>query len=477
MQTRRLTKQQPPKPETQLAKLKTWPSKKLPSNASKPDAHALKNANATIRQRILQVVRLAIDSLRAQPHAAPAILALLFVCSGPAYSHTEEAARQFRSGSAAFQAGDYQKALTAFQAALAQGMSTPALHFNIGVAAFRVGNYGRAETAFKEVANTPAMAGLAYYNLGLVELKRNDPAAANRWFSRVAGATEEPRLRQLAAAQLGDVQPAAPARNWVGYAGFGVGHDDNVALVSNSNVLGISDKADNFAEAQFSISLPLGDWRLDGGAMAVDYQDLDSFDQLGLQGGARYRWFYDDWTNDAGVQLAYTTLDGSGFENRRALFVQTGRELLSDLYIRGRYRFSDIDGLNEFSGLSGRRHELGATLDWTRADWDFSFGYQLELGDYDDDSLSATRHELRVDAEYDFAAAWTFRAEASRRRSNYDSDINGNEQRTEFGLGLTRTLTSRWQVFLRYAYTNNDADAAAYDYTGNRITAGVEATL
>lgn len=358
-------------------------------------------------------------------------------------------------------------------------MSSPALHFNIGVAAYRVGNYARAETAFKEVANTPAMAGLAYYNLGLVELKRNDSAAANRWFSRVEGATEDARLRQLAAAQLGDVQPAAPTRQWVGYAGFGVGHDDNVALVSNSDVLGISDKADNFAEAQLAFSTPLGEssWRLDAGAMLVDYQDLDSFDQAGLQGGARYRWQLADWTNDAGVQLGYTTLDGSGFESRRAVFIQTGRELRADLYVRGRYRFSDIDGLEEFDGLTGRRHELGAFLDWTRADWDFSFGYRFEIGDYDDGSLSATRHELSLDAEYGFATDWSLLAEASRRRSDYDSDINGNEQRTELALGLTRILTSRWQVFLRYAYTNNDADAAAYDYTGNRFTAGIEATL
>jgi tetratricopeptide (TPR) repeat protein len=436
-----------------------------------------KSANAIIRPRILRAARLATDSLRPRLRAAPAILALLFVYSSPALSHSEAAIKQFQAGNSAFQAGDYRNALTAFESALAQGMSTPALHFNIGVAAYRLGDYSRAETAFKEVANTPAMAGLAYYNLGLVELKRNDTAAANRWFSRVEGATQDARLRQLAAAQLGDRRPEAPTHKWVGYAGFGVGHDDNVALISNSDVLGISDTADNFAEAQLALSTPVGDWRLDGGAMLVDYQDLDTFDQAGLQAGARYRWLFDEWTNDAGVQLAYTTLDGSGFESRRAAFIQTGRELRSDIYVRGRYRFSDIDGLNDFEGLTGRRQELGAFLDWTQADWDFTFGYRLEIGDYDDDSLSATRHELSFDAEYGFATDWTFLAEASRRRSDYDSDTNGSEQRTELALGLTRTLTSRWQVFLRYAHTNNDADAREYDYTGNRFTAGIEATL
>jgi hypothetical protein len=112
-----------------------------------------------------------------------------------------------------------------------------------------------------------------------------------------------------------------------------------------------------------------------------------------------------------------------------------------------------------------------------QAAWDFRFGYQLEIGDYDDDALSATRHELSFDAENEFATDWTVLIEASRRRSSYDDDTNGNEQRTELALALTRTLTARWQVFLRYSYTNNDADASDFDYTGNRISAGLEATL
>jgi tetratricopeptide (TPR) repeat protein len=442
---------------------------KRPSNASRLDALAPRNAsaNVTIRRAIpiLQAVRLT-------------SLALLFVCSAPAHSYTAEAERHFRAGSSAFQAGDYAKALAAFESAVAQGMSGPALHFNIGVAAYRAGNYARAEIAFKEVANTPAMAGLAYYNLGLLELKRNDPTAARRWFARVEGATEDPKLRQLAAAQLGEFEPPPPARLWAGYASFGIGQDDNVALVSSSDVLGISDTADNFAEAQFALGTPLGDsWRIDGGLTFVDYQDLSSFDQLGLQGSGRYRWIVGDWINDAGAQLAHTRLDGASFETRHALFIQTSRELRPDVTVRGRYRFSAFDGHNEFSGLSGRRHELGASLNWLQAAWDLRVGYQLEIGDYDDESLSATRHELTFDAESEFATDWSVLIEASRRRSSYDDATNGNEQRTELALAFTRTLTARWQVFLRYGYTNNDADAPQFNYTGNRISAGVEASL
>ncbi len=48
-----------------------------------------------------------------------------------------------------------------------------------------------------------------------------------------------------------------------------------------------------------------------------------------------------------------------------------------------------------------------------QAAWDFRVGYRLEIGDYDDDSLSATRHELSFDAENEFATDWTVLIEAS----------------------------------------------------------------
>lgn len=355
-------------------------------------------------------------------------------------------------------------------------MSGPAVHFNIGVAAYKLGRYDRAETAFKEVARTPPMAGLAYYNLGLVELRRNNSAAATEWFSRVEQATTDEKLRALASARLTDARPVVAERPWFGYASFGIGHDDNVALLSNSDVLGISDSADNFAEAQVAVSYPLAAaWRLDAGAMAVDYQDLDAFDQLGFQGGGRYRWAAGDWTDDVGLQLTHTLLDGANFESRQSLQFQTSSDLRPDLYLRARYRFSNVKGYDEYRGLSGQRHEAGASLDWTQGEWDIGGEYGLEIGDYDDPTLAATRHQLRLSVERTFASDWIGLFEISRRHSRYDA--SGSEDRSELSLAVTRVLSARWNLVLRNTYTDNDADVSEFNYRGNRLSLGIEATL
>lgn len=404
--------------------------------------------------------------------------ALLLANISPAHAYSDQAAKQFRSGTTAFQAGDYAKALEEFEKALASGMQGPAIHFNIGVAAYRVGNYTRATIAFNEAAHTPAMAGLAYYNLGLVELARNDSDAAASWFSRAEQSTNDVNLGELASSRLASLRPAPRATPWVGYATFGLGYDDNVALVSNSEVLGISDSKDAFAEAQLTLGTPFADaWRIDGGLMLVDYQDLNSFDQLGANAGARYRWSLGDWTNDVGGRLSYSAIDGAGLENRRALSLQTRRDLHSELRVRGRYTFNHLDGLNDYKGLSGIRQDLSARVDWAPDDWDVGAEYRYEIADYDDETLSATRHQLRIDVERALTADWFVLFEAIRRHSDYDSEFNGSEDRTELALTVTRTLTSRWRLVVRHTYTDNKAALREFDYRGNRISAGVEATL
>lgn len=410
--------------------------------------------------------------------AALTTLAASLVCLVSAHANSDEAARQFRSGSSAFQTQDYAAALEAFEAALAAGLAGPAVHFNIGVAAFRLGNYSRAQAAFDQVARTPAMAALAHYNLGLIALKRGHPDEAIGWFSRAERETTDERLRGLAAAQLTDLLSQPSDRDWVGYSAFGVGYDDNVALINDSDVLGISGKDDSFAELQLTLSAPLArPWRFDGGLSFVDYQDLDRFDLLSVYGGGYYRRALGDWMNQVGVQLAYTTLDGAGFENRRTLAWQTSSELRSDWRLRARYRFNDIDGLNEFTGVSGHRHEANARLTWAHEPWDLGFEYQVDVSDHEDAVLSATRHQLGVDLQRSLFAGWTIILEATLRRSRYDDASSGSEDRTQFALAMAKTLGKQWRLIMRYAHTDNDAERAEFNYGGNRISAGVEATM
>lgn len=467
-----------------LGKLRSWAAKWLsePGNGRrKPQNNASRPGVPLQMSGAVTPVHQPNPQVRRRRHAAEqslcatcAVLVLTLVFSAAALA---DAAPLFQTGRAEFEAQNYEAALEAFEAASAAGLPGPAVHFNIGVTAYRLGLYARAETAFLEVARTPAMAALAHYNLGLVALRRKNTDDAARWFTLVVRQTEDERLHSLASTQLA-LLPAPPQRNWVGYAAFNAGYDDNVALVSNSDVLGVSGVDDSFAEAQLALTAPLGQpWRFDAGLVLLDYQELDRFDQVLAHGGGRYRLNAGDWLNEIGVQFAYATLDGKGFENWQILLLQTSTELRPHWRLRGRYQFGNINGMNDFTGVGGHRHEASAYLGWDHGPWNLGVEYQLDKNDLDDESLSATRQQLAVDVGRTVGDAWVLALQFARRHSRYDVQSNGVENRAEVAFAITRSLSARWRLVARYAYADNAADLPEFDYQRSRISAGVEAIM
>ena len=60
-------------------------------------------------------------------------------------------------------------------------------------------------------------------------------------------------MKSLATARLAQLPPP-PERNWLAYGSLAAGYDDNVALVSGGDVLGVSGTDDTFAELQLAAS-------------------------------------------------------------------------------------------------------------------------------------------------------------------------------------------------------------------------------
>ena len=299
---------------------------------------------------------------------------------------------------------------------------------------------------------------------------------ATRWFAQAERETDDERLKSLATAQLAQMPPP-PERDWLAYGSFAAGYDDNVALIAGGDVLGVSDTDDSFVEMQVAAAAPLtGPWRFDGGLVLLDYQDLDSFDQLGVNAGARYRLPLGEWKAEAGLQAVYSTLDGEGFESRQALLLQATRALTADWRLRARYRFSLIDGLSGFSGLDGHKHELSVRGLWRSGSWDVAVGYRFDSNDYDDVTLSFDRHQLVVDAQRELDENWIVQGSLTGDRSRYDVEANGSEERIEIALAVSRKLGSLWRAVVRYAYADNQADQPAFDYSRSRVSAGVEAS-
>jgi hypothetical protein len=159
------------------------------------------------------------------------------------------------------------------------------------------------------------------------------------------------------------------------------------------------------------------------------------------------------------------------------LFLVTRTALPKEWQLRARYRFSDLDGLDEFDGLGGTRHELDARVNRSYGSWDVLDRYQFDINDYVDASLSSRRHLLGVDVERELPGAWRLAFELSWRRSDYDAEESGTENRTEAALSTIRPLTPRWRLILRYAYADNDSRRPEFDYQRSRISATLEAIL
>lgn len=399
-----------------------------------------------------------------------AMLCLVF--SIAALAQSRDAAGLFADGRAAFERKDYAAALTAFESAVAAGLDGPAVHYNIGVAAFRLQRFERAHEAFEQVTRTPSMAALAHYNLGLIARARSDQEAARTHFARAYAETQDERLRELAGAQLG---PATPAKLiWALFGSSGIGYDDNVTLSAGGTEIGIAKESDVYGDTLLAGTVVLGNgWRVDGDFTHLNYAELDDYDQLGINIGARYRFQMSDWRTDVGAEFGTTWLDGHVLERRQQLLAQATRALTAEWSVRARYRLGFVDA--EFSGLDGQRHELSARFTYTRPVWGSNVGYRFERNNYESAALSAKRHYVFADAYRSITGLWTARGSVSLRRGEYDAA--GSDDRVELTAAGERLLNDRFTLVMQYSITDNDADTASLDYRRSRLFVGVEATF
>ena len=426
------------------------------------------------RRRIRQLTWIALLIAGAGPGAGQAALA-----STPEHTPGREF---FAAGTAAVHAEDYAGALAAFTAAVQAGMSGPAVYFNIGVCAWNLGELDLAENAFRRAADAPGMAALAHYNLALISLRRGDEAAAVRLFQQARDQSDDEVVRQLADEQLEILRPPvlAPARTRMRPAVFlaaTAGYDDNVVLVADGELLGVSDTASATSEAQIAIVAPL--WnavRIEAGAYVLHYASLSEFDQAGLQGEVLYRRSVGGWTAELGANYGISQLDGERFEDRRGLSLTGFYPLGGAWDLRLRHRFEDLDGREPYDGLTGDRHESSIRVRRQLAAQRLSLEYRLELNDRESDELSPDRH--RFDTEWTWrlhgriqaslGAGWRYSRYSLREGSGW------RERQALVSAGLQGPLGRRWEWTVRYDWTRNNATVDDFDYTRQRVIVGAQ---
>jgi tetratricopeptide (TPR) repeat protein len=412
----------------------------------------------------------------------PASLYLIFC----AHIHAMPAVAQgvtapFTEASAAFQGGDYSRALALFETARASGAEEPAVSFNIGVCRYKLGDFEQAAADFQDLGRRfPAMRGLAEYNRGLALLGLGHAEDAREAFLEAATYGDE-NLAGLAAEQLAGLGETAPARApdsaWYGSFELGVGHDDNVALVDEIT-LPVGQAADSPLMELFGFaSRNLGSTsraRLELTGYAVRYSDVSEFDENSLRVATFFERAAGDWRFDFGPRYEYSTLGDDAFEAEAGVVVRAERPLDGGWRFGALIAYDDVESLEpRYDSLEGAQRQVRVTL-VRRASRDrFAAGLDLEDNDRADPSVSSTRQRWFMNYRRRLRADWSVEGFASYRLSRYDRTAGTDERLREIGAIARRELARDWLVSATYRYSNNDADLPEFTYSADRIAVAI----
>jgi hypothetical protein len=393
----------------------------------------------------------------------------------------------------AFNKGAYDQALKLFLEARSLGMDEPSLHYNLGSTYYKLGRYTEARAAFLKTAKDPGLAPLAYYNLGLSSLRLGETDSATDWFERVLDTSDNPRLRQLALAQLKRAPaPASPSR---GSASLGIntGYDTNVLLTSDSNVLTSTQQGDLFVETFGYGSYRIGPeirgvtFGIDGNADLIHYSKLKDYDIADfLIGGTARR--AGAWTGELGAHLGYTALGGNPFTRENLFSLAAYHDFTPEVGLRLRYEYGVIDELDtRYRYLDGLRRRFDARLSVRQGGRRLSLMYEFETNDRRDlsaplfTSYSPIRQGLRLLGETPLRGQLRLEGELrwlySRYRDPSEISVGTFERRIDNrlsgGLRLAYSLDHSTDASLEYLYTNNVSDIGRYQYVHNLVTIGL----
>lgn len=410
---------------------------------------------------------------------------LIIFLSSPALRAEEiPAASPFQAGITAFKQGDYGKALRFFQQAESSGLNKPSLYYNIGVCSYKLGRYPEAEDAFRKTAAFPEMAPLAYYNLGIVAEKQADHKNALFWLRKSydTAKTDDSKIRELAKNALREMRIAKDRPAWNRYISAGLGYDDNVELVADSDVLQASNQEDSFADLFVFLKRTIttdssasGSF-LQSGLSFLKYAEINEYDT----GTANLELFY--WKKlgtyqvEGGTGYHYIFFDGKSYEQSPMLSMQISRPLWSANLLRFLYRLNYLDNLNEdYDYLTGWRHRAMAELSGKWGSFRGYLAYTLEANNRDDDDYSPLRHTfttgLKVRLQDNLDGGLTF----SYRDSDYD--ISNQSDREEEQLTTTATLTyylqNGWEMSCKVQHTDNESNYSSYDYKKEAVILSV----
>lgn len=381
----------------------------------------------------------------------------------------------FASATAAFEAGDYQRALSLFETARTNGSDSAALHYNIGVCQYRVGDYAEAAATFARVRDRfPQFAAVAEYNRGLALSAFDDRDAARAAFQRARSSDDA--LAGLADSALARLDPAdAPRSRWVGYFDIAAGHDDNVALVDELSLPATLSASTSFTELIGYAGGRVGQrgfFSFSG--YSVRYADASQFDQTALRVDTAFEWSPGDWRFEAGPHFAETLLDGDGFERALGIGLRATHSITERVAFDVRLVYDDLQApSSRFAFIDGTRQRLRLGLESRGERSRVRIGYEIEANDRASASVSPDRDRLVLNLQRG-VGRWSLEGTLAYRQSDYDDLATQREERlTEVGAAARRSLPKGWLLGTEYRLADNDSNLAQFSYRSHRISLAV----
>ena len=435
-------------------------------------------------------------------HRLALALLLLGAGIGPVLA---SAADDFRKGQKAFKAGRYEQALGWFEKARRAGMRNAAIHYNLGVTHYRLGHYREAEKAFLQTARYPKLAPLAWYNLGLVKLRQGDRKAATGWFRKAAEGTDDPRLRALANDRLAEL---APPRRWSAFVYAGLGYDDNITLTSDVITVPTG-KSDGFLELYANARGILSGSLRDGillraGIFGDFYASLSDYNYQEINAGLYKSLPIGNWRTEGGLRFSRSRYGFADYLQIASVILRGKRNLSPRSQMRLRFRLRNLAAIdNRYDYLSGTSYDLRFGARWRLGSRStLRAYYQYQDNDRNDirrttyfHSVSPRRHRLRADWRQALSETWKLRLGAEYRLSAYKEDnvyyfisqrIRREDRRIRLLAEVTRKLGSSTDLVFGYLYTDNasnvgpitlpppDSGTIDYDYTRNMFMASIQ---
>ena len=285
---------------------------------------------------------------------------------------------------------------------------------------------------------------------------------------------------------------AAVASEWRGIVSAKIGHDDNVTLADDSNVVA-SDLKDNFIDILGVAGRYLtGDKdngiRFTGVLYNREYDTDDEFNFLLVSGGLAYHKKLGDWHGRFGAKYDYLEFGGDPYETVFTVSAEGRHKFTKNTELRLRYRYSDIDAESrQFNNLEGDRHQARAEYHLKHGGNRYRLSYTFETNDRTDRSSATTfsssspvRHTLRANAQIPLGGKWGTEFDLRYRDSRYKDDnvSNGvstrrNDDRVKAKAELNYQISRKTDVFIDYTHTDNESNISSFDYDRNEVSVGV----